>query len=63
MFFAGIDTSIFEAHSTHSAVVSNAKQADIPITESTGWSAGGTFVKIYDKKVDHIKFMNAVLIV
>lgn len=49
---AGIDTSMFKAHSTRAASSSAAKRDCVPIEEimkSAGWSNSNTFHKFYDK--------------
>ncbi|VDI37510.1 Hypothetical predicted protein [Mytilus galloprovincialis] len=51
---AGIDTSIFKAHSTRSASTSKAKQNNVPVSDilaKAGWSSSTTFGKFYDKTV------------
>ena len=52
MFEAGIDTSLFKAHSTRAAASSAAKRDNYPIEhilKSAGWSNHKTFEKFYDK--------------
>jgi integrase len=65
MFRAGIDTTVFKAHSTRAAAASKAKAADIPVSdimETAGWSNSSTFGKFYDKPVgDGRRLANAVL--
>ena len=54
MFEAGIDTSIFKAHSTRSASTSAVKKDNIPIDhilKLAGWTNVRTFDKYYDKVV------------
>ena len=49
---AGIDTTIFSAHSGRSASTSYAKSAGIPLADilkAGGWSNAQTFAKYYDK--------------
>ena len=62
---AGIDTSIFGAHSTRSAATSKAKVMHIPlktIMNTAGWSAECTFAKHYEKPiVKQGHFANALL--
>jgi hypothetical protein len=61
---AGIDTTIFKAHSTRAAVSSKAKAAHVPvkdIMEKAGWSRQSTFAKFYDKKVEKDKFADTIL--
>jgi hypothetical protein len=61
---AGIDTSVFKAHSTRAAATSKAKAQHVPvkeIMEKAGWSRETTFAKFYDKKVDRDRFTKAVL--
>ncbi|VDI71102.1 Hypothetical predicted protein [Mytilus galloprovincialis] len=51
---AGIDTSIFKAHSTRSASTSKAKRNIVPYSDilaKAGWSSSTTFGKFYDKTV------------
>ena len=51
---AGIDTSIFKAHSTRSAAVSKAKAQFVPISDimtTAGWSNNCTFAKYYNKSI------------
>ncbi|XP_050398224.2 uncharacterized protein LOC126816078 isoform X2 [Patella vulgata] len=54
MYSAGVDTSVFTAHSVRSAVVSRAKLGNVPIKDimsKAGWTNVGTFRKYYDKHV------------
>ena len=51
---AGIDTSIFGAHSTRAASTSAADSHMVPITtimECAGWSSENTFMKFYRKPI------------
>ena len=62
---AGIDITVFKAHSTRSAAVSKVSSGDVPVSEilsKAGWSSDCTFRKYYDKNVmcDN-KFEQAVL--
>ncbi|XP_067682740.1 uncharacterized protein [Haliotis asinina] len=52
---AGIDTSVFCAHSTRAAASSAASVAQVPITDilrTAGWTSGQTFAKHYRLPVD-----------
>ena len=54
LFEAGIDTTIFKAHSTRSASCSAAKRDNVPldlILQSAGWSSCQTFRKYYDRVI------------
>ena len=63
---AGIDTSIFKAHSTRAASTS-AVQRDVDVSvilQSAGWSRASTFARFYNKLVNRnsdIAFDTAVL--
>lgn len=62
---AGIDTTIFKAHSTRAASTSKAKNKDVPICDilsKAGWSNSKTFGKFYDKKIcdDDVFAMNVL---
>ena len=49
---AGIDTSVFKAHSTRAASCSNAKANNVPIDQilkTAGWANVTSFSKFYDK--------------
>ena len=50
---AGIDTSIFKAHSTRSASTSAATKLGVPLHDmsTAGWSSNSTFGKFYNKDV------------
>ncbi|XP_013402746.2 uncharacterized protein LOC106168283 [Lingula anatina] len=62
---AGIDISIFKAHSTRAAATSAANRAAVPLNDilsKAGWSNASTFARFYNKpiiNVDH--FANRVL--
>ncbi len=60
---AGIDTSLYTAHSTRSAATSKAAES-LPIEkvlEAADWTGVGTFAKFYNRKVRNTDaFMNAV---
>jgi len=62
---AGIDISLFGAHSVRSAVTSKANERAVPIQDilkTAGWSRESTFAKYYKKKVAHEDtFQKAVL--
>ena len=52
---AGVDTSVFTAHSTWSASTSVAKDSGTPfnvIMGATGWTNASTFTKFYQKTTD-----------
>ena len=54
LHLAGIDTSIFKAHSTRSASTSAATKLGVPLQDimsSAGWSSNSTFGKFYNKDV------------
>ena len=54
MQLAGIDTSIFKAHSTRAAATSKAMAKDIPletIMTAAGWNRTSTFYKFYYKTI------------
>ena len=51
---AGIDTSVYKAHSTRAAVTSAAKGKQVPINtilSAAGWSNENTFARFYDKPI------------
>lgn len=51
---AGIDISVYKAHSTRAAVTSAAKGKQVPIDtilSSAGWSSESTFARFYDKPI------------
>lgn len=51
---AGIDTSVYKAHSTRAAVTSAAKGKKVPIDtilSTAGWSSESTFARFYDKPI------------
>lgn len=51
---AGIDTSVYKAHSTRAAVTSAAKGKQVPIDtilSTAGWSSESTFARFYDKPI------------
>jgi len=61
---AGIDTSIFKAHSTRSAATSCADQKGIPIYDilkAGDWSSASTFQRFYKREVIHHRFQEAIL--
>ena len=66
---AGIDTSVFKAHSVRSASTSKAKNVDLPIEailKTAGWTRASTFAKFYHKTVPKVgtsqsEFQEAVL--
>lgn len=52
---AGVDTSVFTAHSTRSASTSAAKDSGTPINvimSAAGWTNASTFAKFYQKTTD-----------
>lgn len=52
---AGVDTSVYKAHSTRAASTSAAKKAGIPIDlimKAADWSSDSTFVKHYQRTVN-----------
>ena len=52
---AGVDTSVFTAHSTWSASTSAVKDSGTPINVimgATGWTNASTFTKFYQKMTD-----------
>lgn len=54
---AGIDTSVYKAHSTRAAVTSTAKGKQVPmdtILSTAGWSSESTFARFYDKPIQDI---------
>lgn len=65
MCAAGVDTTIFKAHSVRAASVSKAKGNFVPVDDiltKVGWSNVETFRKFYDKPVvNNDKYSNAVL--
>jgi hypothetical protein len=63
MTAAGIDTSVFKAHSTRAASVSAAAHT-APIEEilrTAGWSSAGTFAKFYNKPIVAATFSSTLL--
>ena len=51
---AGIDTSVYKAHSTRAAVISAAKGKQVPIDTilaTAGWSSESTFARFYNKPI------------
>jgi hypothetical protein len=51
---AGVDITLFKAHSTRSAATSKAKACGMPISDilkKIGWTNAQTFAKFYDKNV------------
>ena len=62
---AGIDTSIFKAHSTRSASTSAATKLGVPLQDimsSAGWSSNSTFGKFYNKDVVQTSNMGDALL-
>ncbi len=54
MAMSGINTTFYKPHTTRSASVSAASQANLPLTQilkMAGWSFSGTFSKFYHKPV------------
>lgn len=61
---AGIDTSIFKAHSTRSAASSAAKNRHVPIADilsTAGWANERTFTTYYNKPIHSATFSTAIL--
>lgn len=61
---AGINTTLFKAHSVRAAVSSKAKAAHVPvkeIMERAGWSRESTFAKFYEKRVVKDQFAETIL--
>ena len=57
MALAGIDVSVFSAHSTRAASVSKAQSKDLPldiILDTAGWSNAKTFHKFYFRSSDPV---------
>lgn len=56
---AGIDTGVYEAHSTRAAVASAANKKQVPIDtilSAAGWSNMNTFAQFYSKSIqDNVK--------
>ena len=65
MCMAGIDISIYKAHSVRSATTSKAEAAGVPLEEilrTAGWSNAKTFAKYYNKPVaKKSEFANKIL--
>ena len=64
MGLAGVDLSIYKAHSTRSASTSKSKAEGLSveqIVQRGNWSGSGTFKKFYDKGVSRDSFSVAVL--
>lgn len=64
LFEAGLDISMFKAHSTRAAATSAAKNAGINaniIMKTAGWTSSSTFAKFYDKPVTSAEFSLGVL--
>jgi integrase len=60
----GIDTSVFTAHSTRAASVSNASKKNVPvdlIMAKAGWSSAETFQKYYNKPIIQGNAMDTAL--
>ena len=60
---SGINTSIFQAHSTRSAATTSAKGLNVPlatILRTAGWSSESTFSKYYDKSEGNKDFASAI---
>ena len=61
---AGINTSIFSAHSTRSAATSKAKATGVPMSEIlkvANWSSSSTFCRFYNRTISPVLFGQAVL--
>ena len=61
---AGIDTSIFKAHSTRSASSSKAKIQGISTAQIANWARAATFQRFYNRSISvngQKKFQNVVL--
>lgn len=53
---AGIDTSVYKAHSTRAASSSAARDRNVPISDilaTAGWVSAKTFAKYYSKPIQH----------
>ena len=66
MSLAGVDTSIFKAHSVRAAATSKAKHCSVPmqhILKTAGWSNAETFERFYHRPVQDTEeaFATAVL--
>jgi len=65
MALAGVDTTIFKAHSTRSAATSAASRKNVPIDtilSTAGWQNASTFAKFYKKQIKYSNvFANSVL--
>ena len=51
---SGVNTSIFQLHSTRAAASSKAKQKEVALDEildKVGWKSASTFGKFYDKPI------------
>jgi hypothetical protein len=62
---AGIDTTMFTAHSTRAAAASKAHQKAIPldvILKTVGWKSENTFRKFYDKPITDTGDMGTALL-
>ena len=62
---AGVNTSVYNAHSVRAASVSAARDNDVPIHDilsTAGWASEKTFRKYYDKPIhSQNKFISAIL--
>lgn len=61
---AGVDTTVYSAHSTRSASTSAAKAANVPveiIMKAAGWTNAETFRKFYDKPVTNDNSLSCIL--
>ena len=61
---AGIDTTIFKAHSTRSASSSSVMDKGVPVNiilNACGWSKAETFAKFYKKDIVQSSFANEIL--
>jgi hypothetical protein len=63
---AGIDTSVYKAHSTRAASSSAARDRNVPISDilaTAGWACEKTFTIYYSKPIHHpaSKFSNVIL--
>ena len=61
---AGINTAIFQPHSTRAASVSKAFVHDVPVPDiikQAGWKGDNAFAKYYLKPIENTQFSNTVL--
>ena len=61
---AGMDTSIFQAHSTRGASSSKAKAVGVSVVDilrAASWSTASTFTRFYHRPIEHHDFGRGVL--